>query len=125
MMFSSTSLGHPDAHTDAYTTGLLYNRGPVFDHAEYGLQVLPSYSHPHWKAEGRQGPPRTWHWLLGVNRVLSKVFKSLVLVYVDIPPPMAFTETGQPKEGLTEVLKKYRIREVMIKRWSSNRNRDL
>lgn len=84
-------------------------RGPVFDHAEYGLLVLPSYKR------------LSWHQLMGVNRVLSKVFKSLVLVYVDIPSPTAF-EQG---EGLADVLKQYQIREVMVKRWSSNRNRDV
>ncbi|CAN8096242.1 unnamed protein product [Discula destructiva] len=102
---------------------LLYNRGPVFDHAEYGLLVLPSYSHPYWKAEGRQGARKSWHWLMGVNRVLSKVFKSLVLVYVDVPPPTAFSESSEI--GLLGALKQYRIREQMVKRWSSNRNRDL
>lgn len=60
---------------------------------------------------------------MGVNRVLSKVFKSLVLVYVDIPPPSAFDENGDPAAGLADLLKRYRIREQMVKRWSSNRNR--
>lgn len=87
--------------------------------------MLPSYSHPYWKAEGRQAPRKTWHWLMGVNRVLSKVYKSLVLVYVEIPPPTAFNESGEPASGVTDLLKQYAIREVMVKRWSSNRNRDL
>lgn len=85
-------------------------RGPVFDHAEYGLLVLPSYKR------------LTWHQLMGVNRVLSKVFKSLVLVYVDIPSPTAFEQVDG---GLAAVLKQYKLREVMVKRWSSNRNRDI
>ncbi|ROW09233.1 hypothetical protein VPNG_05802 [Cytospora leucostoma] len=103
---------------------LLYFRGPVFDHAEYGLLILPSYSDPYWKSVGKEAPRKSWHWFMGVNRVLSKVFKRLVLVYVDIPPPTAFEEDGEPKEGIVEVLKQYKVREVMIKRWSSNRNRD-
>lgn len=103
---------------------LLYTRGPVFDHAEYGVLVLPSYSDPHWKSVGKQAPQKSWHWLMGVNRVLSKVFKSVLLVYVDIPPPTAFLEDGAPRDGLAELLKKYRIREQLVKRWSSNRNRD-
>ncbi|KAJ4416166.1 tRNA splicing endonuclease subunit sen2 [Gnomoniopsis sp. IMI 355080] len=89
---------------------LLYMRGPVFDHAEYGLVVLPSYKR------------LTWHQLMGVNRVLSKVFKSLVLVYVDIPSPTALE---QGEGGLAAGLSQYKLREVMVKRWSSNRNRDL
>ncbi|KUI54733.1 putative tRNA-splicing endonuclease subunit tsp-2 [Cytospora mali] len=103
---------------------LLYYRGPVFDHAEYGLLVLPSYSDPYWKATGKEAPRKSWHWFMGVNRVLSKVFKRLVLVYVDIPPPTAFLEDGNPKDGMVELLKRYKVREVMVKRWSSNRNRD-
>lgn len=103
--------------------GLLYNRGPVFDHAEYGLLVLPSYADPYWTADGRQQPHKSWHWLMGVNRVLSKVFKSLVLVYVDIPPPTSFHDDGEPKLGVADLLKQYKIREQMVKRWSSNRNR--
>lgn len=102
---------------------MLYNRGPVFDHAEYGLQVLPSYSHPYWKDEGRQTRRKSWHWLMGVNRVLSKVFKSLVVVDVDIPPPTACS--GDQGTGVADILKQYRIRETMVKRWSSNRNRDI
>lgn len=103
---------------------LLYTRGPVFDHAEYGVLALPSYSDPYWKSVGKQAPQKSWHWLMGVNRVLSKVFKSVLLVYVEVPPPTAFLEDGSPRGGLAELLKKYRIREQLVKRWSSNRNRD-
>ncbi|ROW02002.1 hypothetical protein VMCG_05509 [Cytospora schulzeri] len=103
---------------------LLYYRGPVFDHAEYGLLILPSYSDPYWKAIGKEAPRKSWHWFMGVNRVLSKVFKRLVLVYVDIPPPTAFLEDGKPRDGMAGLLKRYKMREVMVKRWSSNRNRD-
>lgn len=109
----------------AVLSGLIYMRGPVFDHAEYGVIVLPSYAHPEWKALGREAPPRSWNWFMGVNRVLSKVFKSFVLVYVDVPPPSAFAESdGEDGPGdLASVLKCYKIREVMVKRWSGNRNR--
>lgn len=100
---------------------LLYTRGPVFDHAEFGLIVIPSYSDAWWKKEGRQGPRKPWSWLHSVVRVLSHVTKSLVLIYVDVPPPHKFDEAL--KDGITEAMKLYKIREVMVKRWSSNRNR--
>ncbi|PTB42488.1 uncharacterized protein TrAFT101_008419 [Trichoderma asperellum] len=100
---------------------LLYTRGPVFDHAEFGLIVIPSYSDAWWKKEGRQGPRKPWSWLHSVVRVLSHVTKSLVLIYVDVPPPHKFEEAL--KDGITEAMKLYKIREVMVKRWSSNRNR--
>ncbi|KAF4511289.1 hypothetical protein G6O67_003098 [Ophiocordyceps sinensis] len=100
---------------------LLYTRGPVFDHAEFGLMVIPSYSDAWWKKCGKRGPRKTWDWLHNSVRVLSHVMKSLVLVYVDVPPPPRFEEALDA--GITEALKLYKIREVMVKRWSSNRNR--
>jgi tRNA-splicing endonuclease subunit Sen2 len=100
---------------------LLYTRGPVFDHAQFGLIVIPCYSDPWWKARGKQGPQKTWYWLHSVVRVLSHVLKSLVLVYVDIPPPPKFDAALET--GYAEALKLYKVREVMVKRWSSNRNR--
>ncbi|KAK2057007.1 tRNA intron endonuclease [Colletotrichum caudatum] len=100
---------------------MLYARGPVFDHAEFGAIVLPSYSDQRWKESDRRLPRKTWHWLHGIVRVLSHVQKSLVLVYVDVPPPHQFDEAM--KKGPAEVFKLYKIREVMVKRWSSNRNR--
>ncbi|KAL6879226.1 hypothetical protein J3F83DRAFT_293475 [Trichoderma novae-zelandiae] len=100
---------------------LLYARGPVFDHAEFGLIVIPSYSDEWWKKEGRQGPRKPWSWLHSVVRVLSHVTKSLVLIYVDVPPPPKFDEAL--KKGVAEAMKLYKVREVMVKRWSSNRNR--
>ncbi|OBS21742.1 hypothetical protein FPOA_08079 [Fusarium poae] len=100
---------------------LLYTRGPVFDHAEFGLIVIPSYSDTLWKESGKQNPQKTWQWLHGTVRVLSHVMKSLVLVYVDVPPPSKFEQALE--QGVAEALKLYKIREVMVKRWSSNRNR--
>ncbi|KAL6807071.1 hypothetical protein GGI42DRAFT_319968 [Trichoderma sp. SZMC 28013] len=100
---------------------LLYARGPVFDHAEFGLIVIPSYSDAWWKKEGKQGLRKPWSWLHSVVRVLSHVTKSLVLIYVDVPPPHKFEEAL--KDGITEAMKLYKVREVMVKRWSSNRNR--
>ncbi|KAK1714547.1 uncharacterized protein BDZ83DRAFT_73941 [Colletotrichum acutatum] len=100
---------------------MMYAKGPVFDHAEFGAILLPSYSHQWWKDSDRKIPRKTWHWLHGIVRVLSHVQKSLVLVYVDIPPPPQLDETM--KKGPAEVFKLYKIREVMVKRWSSNRNR--
>ncbi|KAB5529023.1 tRNA intron endonuclease [Coniochaeta sp. 2T2.1] len=101
---------------------MLYTRGPVFDHAEFGLIVMPSYSHPQWKELGQEAPRKSWHALHGVNRVLSHVLKSLVLVYVDVPPPAVF-DAAMAKGGISAALKEYKVREFMVRRWSSNRNR--
>ncbi|KAI6784994.1 uncharacterized protein J7T54_008088 [Emericellopsis cladophorae] len=100
---------------------LLYQRGPVFDHAEFGLVVVPSYSDPYWRTVGKSNPQKKWEWLHSIIRVLSHVMKSLVLVYVEVPPPRELEKSLD--KGFASALKLYKVREVMIKRWSSNRNR--
>jgi tRNA-splicing endonuclease subunit Sen2 len=101
---------------------IIYQRGPVFDHSEFGIMVVPAYSDAAWEGREHQEPKKSWSWLMGVNRVLSHVLKSLVLVYVDIPPPAVFDEEMQ-RGGIAAALKKYTIREVMVRRFSVNRNR--
>ena len=100
---------------------LLYTRGPVFDHAEFGLIIIPSYSDQWWKDCGKKQTEKPWHWLHSVVRVLSHATKSLVLVYVDVPSAPAFDAAME--SGIAEALRLYKVREVMVKRWSSNRNR--
>jgi tRNA-splicing endonuclease subunit Sen2 len=105
---------------------LLYLRGPVFNHAEFGVVIMPSYPDSWWKERGRKAPLRSWQWLHGTSRVMSHVFKSLVLVYVEVPSPVALAEAmegGQEAGGFAAALRLYRVREIMVRRWSSNRNR--
>ncbi|KAK4464735.1 putative tRNA-splicing endonuclease subunit sen-2 [Cladorrhinum samala] len=101
---------------------ILYQRGPVFDHSEFGIMVMPAYSNKLWKEHQHNTHKKSWSWLMGVNRVLSHVLKSLVIVYVDIPPPPVFDDAMQ-QGGITAALKLYNIREVMVRRFSVNRNR--
>jgi tRNA-splicing endonuclease subunit Sen2 len=107
---------------------LLYNRGPVFTHAEFAILIFPSYSDPSWSADASKieyvtkMEKRRWSWLHCISRVNSQVKKTLVLVYVDIPPPgEAYLDDSTGIDGL---LKLYRIREFVLKRWLSNRSRD-
>jgi len=100
---------------------LLYLRGPVFDHAQFAVVVLPEYADPAWRARGKVGTGRSWYWFFGVQRVVSQVHKKLVLAYVCVPPPEAFERAMQ--RGLREALGLYRVREVMVSRWSPNRSR--
>jgi tRNA-splicing endonuclease subunit Sen2 len=106
---------------------LLYNRGPVFSHAEFAVLVLPSYSDSVWSSTAElrdyvaKKQSKRWSWLHCVNRVNSQVKKTVVLVYVDIPPPTAQREEEM---GLDGVLKRYKVREFVLKRWLSNRMRD-
>lgn len=107
------------------TDYLLYNRGPVFSHAEFAIVILPAYSHPDWTRlavdRGTCGHPRkTWWWLHCVNRVQAQVKKSLVLVYVEVPPVFG---SGRD-DNIGDLLRSYKIREFTIRRWVPNRMRD-
>ena len=104
---------------------LLYNRGPVFSHAEFGIMIMPSYSHAYWqtaegKAERRIKEQKDWWWLHCVNRVQSQVKKSLVLCYVEVPPPFG---DEMDVTDVARLLKGYRVREFVIRRWLMNRSR--
>ncbi|KAF3479771.1 tRNA-splicing endonuclease subunit Sen2 [Arthroderma uncinatum] len=107
---------------------LLYNRGPVFSHAEFAINLLPSYSHPYWKeTEERRKQVaaklnHTWWWLHCINRVQAQVKKSLILCFVEIPPPS--TENKPDEQDIGELLKSYEVRELAVKRWVPNRSRD-
>ncbi|KAK4544281.1 hypothetical protein LTR36_004491 [Oleoguttula mirabilis] len=122
---------------------LLYNRGPVFSHAEFGVLVLPAYTHAYWRtAEGLRGRSgkgqRDWWWLHCVNRVQSQVRKTLVLCYVDVPPPLDGRESGggggggggsgggngEVEGNVSTLLRRYKVREFVLKRWLANRSRD-
>lgn len=106
------------------TDYLLYNRGPVFSHAEFAVIIVPSYEHPYWKEtqERRdyvaQKEDRSWWWLHCVNRVQAQVKKSLVVVYVQVPPPTSSID------DIGVVLGRYRVREFLLRRWIPNRSRD-
>lgn len=104
---------------------MLYNKGPVFSHAEFAVIILPSYTDEYWSsdvflqkyAKGREH--RTWAWMHCINRVITQVKKSLVLVYVDIPRPIS---TAAEKElSVDGMLQRYQVREFIMKRWQMNR----
>jgi tRNA-splicing endonuclease subunit Sen2 len=105
---------------------LLYNRGPVFSHAEFAIMIMPSYSHEFWQTEeGKRSrriqEQKDWWWLHCVNRVQSQVKKSLVLCYVEIPPPVREEQVGGM--DVATLLKGYKVREFVIRRWLMNRSR--
>ncbi|KAJ5603128.1 hypothetical protein N7537_006084 [Penicillium hordei] len=106
------------------TDYLLYNRGPVFSHAEFAVIVIPSYSHPYWsETEERKNytaekQARSWWWMHCVSRVQAQVLKSLVVCYVEVPPPAASIE------DIGALFGQYKVREFLIKRWIPNRTRD-
>ncbi|KAL9616729.1 MAG: hypothetical protein Q9160_008417 [Pyrenula sp. 1 TL-2023] len=103
---------------------LLYNKGPAFSHAEFAVVVLPSYTDEYWcenperAAAVEKKTSKSWWWLHCVNRVQAQVLKSLVLCYVDIPPP-----SEGNAEDIGRLLEKYKVRTVTVKRWTPNRDR--
>ena len=114
---------------------LLYLRGPVFSHAEFAIVVLPAYTHPYWRSTQelqkltKKKESKSWWWLHCVNRVQSQVRKSLVICYVEVPPPGAVPTLAERKASVSEpnigqVLKQYKVRELTLKRWTPNRERD-
>jgi tRNA-splicing endonuclease subunit Sen2 len=108
------------------TDYLLYNRGPVFAHAEFAVLVLPSYENSYWESTpelreySTKKQSRSWWWLHGVNRVQAQVKKTLVLCFVDVPPPSASASL----DNLGETLRQYKVREILLRRWLPNRSRD-
>lgn len=114
---------------------LLYLRGPVFSHAEFAIIVLPAYTHPHWRSTQelqkltKNKESKSWWWLHCMNRVQSQVRKSLVICYVEVPPPGTIPDLAESKASSQEVdigqtLKQYKVRELTLKRWTPNRERD-
>ena len=114
---------------------LLYLRGPVFSHAEFAVLVLPAYTHHHWRSTRElhesttKKESKSWWWLHCVNRVQSQVRKSLVICYVEVPPPSLVPALAERKEGgegmdIGHILKQFKVRELTLKRWTPNRERD-
>lgn len=108
---------------------LLYKGGPVFSHAEFTVVVVPSYVHAYWfesrkRAEDtrKRQEENEWWWLHCVNRIQSHVIKTLVLAYVEIPPPSL--RDGVIADVVGEFLGRYKVREVVLRRWTPNRARE-
>ncbi|KAF7115138.1 hypothetical protein CNMCM5793_001372 [Aspergillus hiratsukae] len=107
---------------------LLYNRGPVFSHAEFAVVVIPAYEHPYWSATSDRKSycatkqARSWWWLHCVNRVQAQVKKSLVVCYVEVPPPRS--QDTENYSDIGALLSRYKVREMLIRRWVPNRMRD-
>ncbi|PYH42743.1 tRNA splicing endonuclease subunit SEN2 [Aspergillus saccharolyticus JOP 1030-1] len=109
---------------------LLYNRGPVFSHAEFAIVVIPSYVDQYWKeTEERRTHcatrvSRSWWWLHCVNRVQAQVKKSLVVCYVEVPPPVSYDLDVPIETDIGRLLSQYQVREMVVRRWVPNRTRD-
>lgn len=99
---------------------MLYNRGPVFSHAEFAVIIIPEYSADAPASEKRES--RDWWWLHCVNRVQSQVRKSLVICYVEVPTVASLKSVREGDIG--GILRQYKVREFVLRRWLANRSRD-
>ncbi|KAK9455528.1 SEN2 subunit of the tRNA splicing endonuclease-like protein [Dipodascopsis uninucleata] len=93
---------------------LLYRRGPPFSHAEFGVLVVPTYQNESQNRNNRLD----WFLSTGVNRIIGGVKKTMVLCYVEVP------ESIERWMSVEEMLKRYCIREVTIRRWVASKHRD-
>ncbi|KAK3631312.1 tRNA splicing endonuclease subunit sen2 [Elasticomyces elasticus] len=108
---------------------MLYNRGPVFSHAEFAVIIMPAYTDAYWSTaagirERRVKGEKDWWWLHCVNRVQGQVKKTMVLVYVDVPAPLSLDGQRFQEEDVTALLRRYKVREFVVRRWAMNRSRD-
>ncbi|KAL2863494.1 uncharacterized protein BJX67DRAFT_390622 [Aspergillus lucknowensis] len=102
---------------------MIYNRGPVFAHAEFAVVVIPSYDHRYWseteerKAECASKQAHSWWWLHCINRVQAQVKKTLVVCYVEIPPPSQDLQSASASRmDIGALLTRYRDDSIDIAR---------
>lgn len=104
---------------------LLYKRGPVFQHAEFAIVVLPVYEDPEDQEsspfELNNASPFSWSWLSTIGRVNSQVQKTLILTYITIP---ARSRISSETLSSPAALAHYSIREVVLRRFIPARMRD-
>lgn len=88
---------------------LLYKKGPPFTHAEFCIKVMP-----------KDDPMPDFWWQSNLCRVIGGVKKTTVFCFVDSPKVEGEVDEGK----LVEVLKGFKVREVVYRRWIPSRNRD-
>ncbi|GAM84006.1 hypothetical protein ANO11243_019970 [Dothideomycetidae sp. 11243] len=102
---------------------MLYNRGPVFSHAEFTVTIVPEYPDG-WHGQWGNGPSsrvrqKEWWEMHCTNRIQSQVQKTLVLCYVEVP-----LQVDLASGDIGQVLKSYKVRDFVVRRWLANRSRD-
>lgn len=109
--------------------------GPVGGHAEFAVVVVPTYADP---ADALSCPFRSnygtslaegesknsWRWFNTVNRVCSGVKKTLVLLYVVIPPMSTLPSPTFVSDNPAQAMARLQMREVTVRRWIAGRSRD-
>ncbi|KAJ3550568.1 hypothetical protein NM688_g5044 [Phlebia brevispora] len=103
---------------------LLYKRGPVFQHAEFAVVILPTYEDPKDEEDSPfnlNASPYSWTWLSTINRVNTQVQKTLILTYVTIP---AKSRVSTDMLSSPASLAQYSVRDVVLRRFVPARMRD-
>ncbi|TBU44003.1 hypothetical protein BD309DRAFT_66557 [Dichomitus squalens] len=104
---------------------LLYKRGPVFHHAEFGVVVIPVYEDSRDQESSPFNLPNantfSWSWLSTINRVNSQVQKTLILTYVTIP---SSSRVSTDLLSSPACLAHYSVRDVVLRRLIPARMRD-
>ena len=71
----------------------------------------------------RKKENKTWDWLHCAQRVQSQVRKSLVICYVEVPPPLIDKDGDEIEEkDVKKLIQRYKVRDFIVKRWIPNRN---
>ncbi|KAH7107703.1 hypothetical protein BKA62DRAFT_631322 [Auriculariales sp. MPI-PUGE-AT-0066] len=107
------------------TDYLLYNRGPVFTHAEFAVIVCPVYENEEDRLSSPffldNATPMQWAALSTIGRVNAQVHKTVILAYVTIP---SLHNDAADLLLSPRCLERYSVREVVLRRWVPARLRD-
>ncbi|KFH63934.1 hypothetical protein MVEG_09759 [Podila verticillata NRRL 6337] len=125
------------------TDFMLYRKGMVFGHSQYGVRVIPCHdfkallNNPESRAHSSlsmqsiqpvmsptpgSSLPHTvysWQWLLGLNRIISQVQKTTLICHVVLPESVTPQQLSHPRTALPL----YSVVELGIKRFLPERNR--
>ncbi|CAO3647108.1 unnamed protein product [Cunninghamella blakesleeana] len=106
---------------------VLYKAGPIYHHAEFAIHIIPcptltsSYTLPIEQQKQHQSPEYNWSNLLRLNRVCNQVKKTLLLCYVSYP---VLNNSDHKNTWDISILNQISIKQVLLKRWSPEKNRD-
>ncbi|PNS16512.1 tRNA-intron endonuclease [Sphaceloma murrayae] len=105
---------------------LLYNRGPVFSHAEFAIVIVPEYPGGGTASSEEMicAAKKKWWDFHCTNRVQSQVRKTLVLCYVQVPKRILPSLEGKANPDIGKIFRQYKVRDFVVRRWLANRSRD-
>ncbi|KAF9353077.1 tRNA splicing endonuclease subunit sen2 [Mortierella sp. AD094] len=118
------------------TDFLLYQKGLVFGHSQYAVQVAPFNNNNNAESSPlyttfkhvsisptpglcSQHQALSWQWLLTLNRVIAQVQKTVILCHVELPDTATKRQLSHPRTALPL----YKVAEIGVKRFIPERNR--